>query len=215
MPQAIGFYMQQPEALSWRWWRVTRIAIATAMQRQGVGYRMLQELKQRARESDIDALGSSFGAEPNVIKFWLAADFQILRMGRKMNMASGFPNALIACGMKATQRILIDNWAYYYATEIGWLQHREVALSPSCHTIARQQLAGFAYGHLPFNDVQFAWRVCDHKKSLNAFEVKLPGGLLEARGTLGELAKRYGFPDQSSMQSQLRQLARLYLERTR
>lgn len=215
MPQAIGFYLQQPEALSWRWWRVTRIAVATALQRQGLGFRMLQELKQRARETDVDALGSSFGAEPGVMKFWLAADFQILRMGRKMNMASGFPNALIACGLKATQRLLIDNWAHYYSTEIGWLQHHEVILSPSCYSIARQQLAGFAFGHLPFNDVQFAWRVCDHKKSLTAYEVKLPGGLLEARGTLAELAKKYGFPDQSSMQSQLRQLARLYLERTR
>ncbi|HET8817407.1 MAG TPA: GNAT family N-acetyltransferase [Pseudidiomarina sp.] len=215
MPQAIGFYLQQREALTWRWWRVTRIAVATALQRQGLGYRMLQELKQRARDQDVDALGSSFGADPGVMKFWLAADFQILRMGRKMNMASGFPNALIACGLKATQRLLIDNWANYYAAEIGWLQHREVALSPSCHAIARQQLAGFAFGHLPFNDVQFAWRVCDYKKSLVAFEIKLPGGLLESRGTLGELAKRYGFPDQTSMQSQLRQLARLYLERTR
>lgn len=215
MPQAIGFYLQQPSALTWQWWRVTRVAIATVLQRQGLGYRLLQELKHRAREKEVDALGTSFGAAPSVMKFWLASDFQILRMGRKMNMASGFPNALMACGLKASQRVQIDYWAHYYAAELSWLQHREITLTPALYTIARQQLAGFAFGNLPFNDVQFAWRVCDRKKSLNAYEINIPGGLLEARGSLGELAKKYDFPDQNSMQAQLRQLARLYLERTR
>ncbi|MDX1705946.1 GNAT family N-acetyltransferase [Pseudidiomarina sp.] len=212
LPQALSFYLQQPAALGWRWWRITRIAVAADIRRAGVGSLLLSQLMQAAVKAGVDALGSSFGASTDVVKFWLSNDYQLVRMGRRLNMASGFPNALMGKGLSAEAKLHIQQWQRYCQMEVAWQQQRLDVLPRSLWGIAEAVLRGFAYGNLPFTEAQFAWFVCNRMHSAQQLGVSLPAQILDKAATSAELAQQFGYSDQLSMQQQLRQMARHYLE---
>ncbi|WP_417659560.1 GNAT family N-acetyltransferase [Pseudidiomarina sp.] len=215
LPQAIAFYLQQQEVLNWQWWRVTRIAVHDNVRRQGVGLQLLTHLTKLAEGAKIDALGSSFGASPDVLEFWTQTSFQIIRMGRKLNMASGYPNAIVASGLSSRSQELIRVLHDYCNAELDWKAHTPVNISTATHQVARQILGGFAHGNLPFTEAQFAWTVCDMKLPIKAAGLTLPGQILNTTDDLARLTQRYGYSSQQTMQNQLRQIAREYLELTR
>lgn len=215
LPQAIAFYLQQPDVLRWQWWRITRVAVHDKVRRQGIGLELLKELQKLAQRAQIDALGSSFGASPEVLEFWRQSSYKIVRLGRKLNMASGYPNAILAYGLNDDVRELIDKLHHYCNAELDWRNHVDVNVSSDMYRIARAVLVGLAYGHLPFTEAQFAWNVCDKKYPIKASGVTLPGQILNVTEDLARLTQKYGYSSQQTMQNQLRQIAREYLELTR
>lgn len=215
LPQALAFYLQQTQVLSWRWWRVTRIAVHDSVRRQGIGLSLLERLKELAQQAKVEALGSSFGASPEVLDFWSQTPFTLIRMGRKLNMASGYPNAIVALGLTQYSKDLATILHEYTHAEIDWKRHVSVALSADMYKIARQVLRGFAFGNLPFTEAQFAWSVCDMKMPIKTTGLTIPGQILSATEDLARLTQRYGYSSQQTMQNQLRQIAREYLELTR
>lgn len=98
LPQALAYNWQQTAPLQWHWWRIVRIAIAGAYRRQGHGSGLLAYIRRLAMENQIDALGSSFGAAPEILAFWQANQFQLVHRGHKRQMASGYINAMVALG---------------------------------------------------------------------------------------------------------------------
>lgn len=215
LPQAIAFYLQQKQVLRWHWWRVTRIAVHDSVRRQGIGLNLLDELKKLAKVAQVDALGSSFGASPDVLDFWSQTPYKLIRMGRKLNMASGYPNAIVASGLSNEATKLIEVLHEYANAELDWKQHISVTVSAETHKLSRQILSGFAYGNLPFTEAQFAWSVCDMKMPIKTAGLTIPGQILSATEDLARLTQRYGYSSQQTMQNQLRQIAREYLELTR
>lgn len=215
LPQAMAFYLQQPEVLNWQWWRVTRVAVHDKVRRQGIGLDLLNELQKLAQSAHIDALGSSFGASPDVLEFWRQSPYKIIRIGRKLNMASGYPNAILGLGLTHESRELIERLHHYCNSELDWRNHVDVNVNSDMYRIARSVLVGFAYGNLPFTEAQFAWNVCDKKYPIKASSVTLPGQILSVTEDLARLTQKYGYSSQQTMQNQLRQIAREYLELTR
>lgn len=114
LPQALTYKWQHHAPMQWRWWRIIRIAVAEPLRRQGLGSMLLEQVQHAAVENQIDAVGSSFGAAPEVLAFWQANDFQLLHQGQKRQMASGYQNAMVAFGCSAsasefiTQRLLLN-----------------------------------------------------------------------------------------------------------
>src|SRR5690606_25339005 len=215
LPQAIAFYLQQPDVLNWQWWRVTRVAVHDKVRRQGIGLDLVSELKKLAQSAQIDALGSSFGASSDVLEFWRQSPYKVIRIGRKLNMASGYPNAILALGLTDESRELIERLHQYCNSELDWRNHVDVSVNSDMYRIARSVLVGFAYGNLPFTEAQFAWNVCDKKYPIKASGVTLPGQILSVTEDLARLTQKYGYSSQQTMQNQLRQIAREYLELTR
>lgn len=212
LPQALGFYLQQPSVLNWQWWRVTRIAVRDSARRHGVGLKLLQQLQVQAQEAGIDALGSSFGANPNVLKFWQQSLYQMIRLGRKLNMASGYPNALVAQGLQAESKALLKQLHQFCQAELEWRNRQPLIVTDSMYAIAKNILRGFAHANLPFTEAQFAWIVCDLKYPLRASGTSLPGQILNMSDNLAAITRQYGYSSQQSMQRQLRQVAREYVE---
>lgn len=215
LPQAVAFYLQQQDVLSWRWWRVTRIAVHNSVRRQGIGLNLLEHLHQLAKEAKVESLGSSFGASPEVLDFWSQTPYKLIRMGRKLNMASGYPNAIVAFGFSSYGKELVKTLHEYAHAELDWKRHLTVTVSSEIHKLARGILNGFAYGNLPFTEAQFAWSVCDMKMPIKTAGLTIPGQILNATEDLARLTQRYGYSSQQTMQNQLRQIAREYLELTR
>ncbi|RUO47005.1 tRNA(Met) cytidine acetyltransferase [Pseudidiomarina donghaiensis] len=215
LPQAVAFYLQQQDVLSWRWWRVTRIAVHNSVRRQGIGLNLLEHLNQLGKEARVESLGSSFGASPEVLDFWSQTPYKLIRMGRKLNMASGYPNAIVAFGFSSYGKELVKTLHEYAHAELDWKRHLTVTVSSEIHKLARGILNGFAYGNLPFTEAQFAWSVCDMKMPIKTAGLTIPGQILNATEDLARLTQRYGYSSQQTMQNQLRQIAREYLELTR
>jgi len=98
LPQALAYNWQDKAPMQWRWWRLVRIAVSTELRRQSYGSKLLEQVRHAAHSHNIDAIGSSFGAAPEVLAFWQANQFTLVHRGHKQQMASGYRNAMVALG---------------------------------------------------------------------------------------------------------------------
>ncbi|AVV33933.1 hypothetical protein C8233_09950 [Halomonas sp. SF2003] len=89
LAQSLAAHAGHQGAAEARWWRVLRIAVHPALWRRGQGARLLKALEQQALAAGVTRLGTSFGAEADLVAFWLAQGFVSLRMGLKRDAASG------------------------------------------------------------------------------------------------------------------------------
>lgn len=211
LPQLLSFYYQQ-NMLGWRWWRITRIAVPAALRRNKVGLELLKVLARLAHEKQVDALGSSFGAEANVLKFWKQSEFEIIRVGQKLNMASGFANAIVAAGLSRQSLEILHQIKLFSRAQEDWRKQHCHHNSESLNQCARAILKAFAYHHLPFSEAQFAWVICEERQSAEALGLTLPKQTLAVASNLALIARDNGCSSQKEQQEKLRKLAREYLE---
>lgn len=96
--------------------RVQRIAVHPQLQERGLGSLMLQTLFDWGQQQGVDYLGSSFGAEPRVVKFWLKAGYKPVWAGLRPDAASGLPSLQVLLPVAADQRQLLalqQHWFFY------------------------------------------------------------------------------------------------------
>ncbi|WP_178861832.1 tRNA(Met) cytidine acetyltransferase TmcA [Thiomicrorhabdus cannonii] len=96
VPQLLTKHYATTDFMLLSTWRVMRIAVHPARQRQGIGRRLLQHLAESARAARIDYLSSSFGADETLLPFWCSLGYQPLHIGVKRDKASGHYNAVVA-----------------------------------------------------------------------------------------------------------------------
>lgn len=158
LPQALGFYRQQPACLTWHWQRIVRIAIQPQLQRHGLGLKLLNTVIEHAAAQGFCALGSSFGATLEVLAFWQQTPLIEIRRGAKRNMASGEVSAIYALGLKAESQSILTALAELHQAELTWQNAGQVNLTPQLlqQTIL-PLLKGFTQSHLPFSNIRFAW----------------------------------------------------------
>lgn len=89
LPQSLFLHNHCANAFNYQYLRVMRIAVLSNFQQQGLGSKLLAEIKQFAQRESIDFLGTSFGANNALINFWHQADYSIVRLGFSMDKASG------------------------------------------------------------------------------------------------------------------------------
>lgn len=89
-------------------WRVVRIAVHPAMQRCGLGLRMLQRTRQLAIEQGMAYLGSSFGASDELMVFWQCAGYTRVAIGVRRDAASGAHGLLILQGLDESTTALVE-----------------------------------------------------------------------------------------------------------
>ncbi|MCE4625969.1 MAG: tRNA(Met) cytidine acetyltransferase TmcA [Desulfurococcales archaeon] len=72
-----------------RGWRVVRIATHPEAQSRGLGSRLLQELYKEVQERGLDWLGSGFGVNEKLLRFWRRNGFVVLHISPDRNPVSG------------------------------------------------------------------------------------------------------------------------------
>ncbi len=95
LPQSLAFHLAQPDMAASRYLRVSRIAVHPSIQHQGVGSHLLSFIEKYAEDNKYDAIGSSFGATPQLLHFWLEKDYQLLRIGHSRKASSAMHAALV------------------------------------------------------------------------------------------------------------------------
>jgi len=76
-------------------WRVVRIATHPEVQGMGIGSRMLEELYKESIERGYDWLGSGFGVNEQLLRFWFKNDFRAVHLSPDRNPVSGEYTTLV------------------------------------------------------------------------------------------------------------------------
>jgi tRNA(Met) cytidine acetyltransferase len=89
LAQTLSTHAGIAEATALRYLRVIRIAVHPALTRRGLGRRLLRRLDHEGRAEGFDLLGASFGATPELVRFWHRCGFRPAQIGTSRNAASG------------------------------------------------------------------------------------------------------------------------------
>lgn len=89
MAQSLAAHVGIATAPALRGLRVVRIAIHPAVQRRGLGSRLMQAVRELARDRGFDYLGTSFGASERLFGFWRRNDLEPVRLGLRTGTSSG------------------------------------------------------------------------------------------------------------------------------
>ena len=99
--------------------RIVRIATHPSFMNMGIGSRMLDLL---AKEN-ADWIGSSFGATPELLRFWLRKGFNVLHISPKMNSKTGEYSVVVLKSIseeaRASERIIRKNFASRFILTLG------------------------------------------------------------------------------------------------
>lgn len=104
VPQLLTKNYAQDDFLLLATWRIMRIAVHPAYQRNGIGQHLLQEIEKMATLARVDYLSSSFGASEELLPFWFEQHYWPLHVGAKRDKASGSHNLVVAKPLTAMAR---------------------------------------------------------------------------------------------------------------
>jgi tRNA(Met) cytidine acetyltransferase len=108
LPQSLFLHNHCSTAFDYQYLRIMRIAVLPDFQQQGLGVRLLAEIKQYAQQHHIDMLGTSFGANHSLLDFWHKANYRIVRLGFSVDKASGEHSTMYLQPLTAKAFILLD-----------------------------------------------------------------------------------------------------------
>jgi len=95
LPQTLIFQCNLPEAGVLQAARVIRIAVLPKFARRGFGSELLAGIEKHYRDLNFDLIGTSFGLERGLLKFWQAQNYHCVRVGSRRNAASTYHSGLL------------------------------------------------------------------------------------------------------------------------
>ncbi len=95
LPQSLAAHAGFAEAARLRYARIMRLAVHPAVRRRGLGSRLVTEMVRHYGRHEVDAVGTSFGATPDLLRFWHRAGFTSVHMGLRAEASSGHHAAFL------------------------------------------------------------------------------------------------------------------------
>ncbi len=117
LPQLLAARGDDPRAVCQRCLRIIRIAVHPALQRRGIGSRLLDAVV--AVSDPIDYIGASFAMNPGVLAFWRQCGFVPLHLGMRANTASGSRAVAVALGRSAAGQRLVHAQRRFFAANFA------------------------------------------------------------------------------------------------
>lgn len=105
LPQLLAARGDDPAAVTLDCLRIVRIAVHPALQRRGIGSRLLAAIVEGG--GAVEYLGASFAMDPAVLAFWRRAGFVPLHLGVRANPSSGVHAVAVGLGRGAAGKRLI------------------------------------------------------------------------------------------------------------
>ncbi|WP_231566770.1 GNAT family N-acetyltransferase [Erwinia sp. 9145] len=152
--QSLAAHASFPEAAQLHSRRISRIAIAPALRRCGIGRNMVRHGITRAR--GLDFLSVSFGYTDALWAFWRACGFQLVRIGTRQEASSGCYAAMAVLPISEQGSQLCARASQRLARDWPWLRRfvQIDGLTFPAHDEALddddwRELAGFAWAQRP------------------------------------------------------------------
>ncbi|MCX8195936.1 MAG: tRNA(Met) cytidine acetyltransferase TmcA [Acidilobaceae archaeon] len=108
IPDRLLKHLRIRELGKMRGWRIVRIATHPEVQGRGIGSRALKFLEEEARSLGLDWVGSGFGANAQLLRFWLKNGFRVVHISPDRNPVSGEYTTLVIKGLTEEASRLID-----------------------------------------------------------------------------------------------------------
>lgn len=89
LPQSLANHSGFAEAATLSMGRIVRIAVSDRERRRGLGQQLVASARCHAKSVGLDALGTSFGASPDLLAFWQQCGLSVMRLGLQREASSG------------------------------------------------------------------------------------------------------------------------------
>ena len=130
LAQTLSFHAGDSQAAQLTYARIMRIAIHPQLQRRGLGGRLLQAVIEREQDR-VDAIGTSFAATADLLRFWQQAELWPVRIGFSRDHVSGLHAAVMLRPCSAAGQQLCRRLRRRFQQSIGvWLQDSLGDLDP-------------------------------------------------------------------------------------
>lgn len=142
--------------------RIIRIAVHPALQGQGLGSRLLQDIESHSA-GRCDALGTSFALDAALLQFWLNNDYVPVRVGQQADEVSGQRAGILLKALNARAEAVVNQARHGFASAWPYLllqSHRRLDARLVMQLSSKLPLS------LPHNGG-------DDLKALNAFAIEM------------------------------------------
>ena len=109
LAQSLAAHLGYAIAAEQRCYRILRIAVADGFQQQGIGTQLVDTVLQQAVNTQIDYIGTSFGAVTELVDFWLHCLLYPLRLGITQDAASGHHSLLCVKPLSDAAQLWFDD----------------------------------------------------------------------------------------------------------
>ncbi len=121
LPQSLLSHTGFEQAFDYSYLRIMRIAVHPQIQQQGIGLHFLSKIQQIAKQKSVDFIGSSFGVNYELLRFWLKAGFTTVRIGFTKDKASGEQSALMVQGVSSSAGKIQGHFEYDFYRSFDYL----------------------------------------------------------------------------------------------
>lgn len=233
--QSLVTHMGLKEAASLRCARVMRIAVHPAVQRRGLGRRLLQFIRADAINQGFHLLGASFGATTELLAFWRNENLLPVRVGFRRGHASGEYSVMVLAPLQeageevcraARKRLLADlpHWLSDPLRELNTDVAAALFMESDDDKVValeaadEQMLQSFAAGARSYEDVMApVWRLLimilkDPDYQLSNHDCSLLITKVVQKRSWTEVARLCGLAGRAEVIAELRQAVRKLLE---
>lgn len=89
--------------------RISRIAVQPNWQQQGLGQRLIAEMKQQIKQQDaVDFLSVSFGYTPELLAFWQKCGFILVHFSESKEASSGCYSVVALCPLSEKGQVFVQ-----------------------------------------------------------------------------------------------------------
>ena len=86
--QSLIYHCLTPHAGTIAIWRVQRLMVQPALQQQGLGLQLLEQISRTAAAQQVPLLATSFGATKDLVKFWQRAGYSAVKLSQQPEQSS-------------------------------------------------------------------------------------------------------------------------------
>ena len=107
--QMLCFQAGLEEACELRSLRISRIAVQPNWQQQGLGQRLIAQMKQQIKQQGtVDFLSVSFGYTPELLAFWQKCGFILVHFSESKEASSGCYSVVALCPLSEKGRVFVQ-----------------------------------------------------------------------------------------------------------
>ena len=121
LPQSLLTHCGEQLSFDFSYLRIMRIAVVPELQGMGIGTLFLSHIEQYAKTQHIDFIGTSFGANQQLLKFWLKQSYKLARIGFTKDKSSGEHSALLLKSLGEVNQYFIDNIEHQFYQSFDYL----------------------------------------------------------------------------------------------
>jgi tRNA(Met) cytidine acetyltransferase len=108
LPQSLLAHAGMKSAGNMKYRRISRIAVHPDLQRQGLGQQLVDHIIADAKRHNMDTLGVSFASSVDVMQFWSANQFQLVRVGQHHDEVSGAHALMMLYPLSSHGKLLVE-----------------------------------------------------------------------------------------------------------